>query len=107
MRAMKLGERRRREHRHVAVYNDDVAGEVARDSGHAASCGVTGAALLGLRCEREARVRHGGPCEGFDLARLMAHDNRERTRAEARERAHRAREHRFATELVEDLGTLG
>ena len=79
MRRTKRLERGGRQHRQITVGHENVAREIARNGSHAASCGVAGAALLGLNRESERRGnragREGCPREGLDLARLMPDDD--------------------------------
>ena len=107
-RAAMLGDerlqRRRPDHRHVAVEDQHVAVEVRRESLQAASRRVARAALRGLTRDLDAHARHAGARGRRDLVALMADHHDQRRGRERHERAHHARDHRLAAKLVQHLG---
>ena len=99
-----IAERRRSQHRQVAVTDQNVAAKVGRQGFEGASRSVARAALVRLAGETQLCAWQG-PARGvFDRGRLMADDDDERVDVESSERAQRPRDHRFAAEFVEDLG---
>src|SRR5713101_8975870 len=89
---------------HVAVANQDVACEFVRQCIEATSGRITGAALTRLRSEHQ--VRRAGqrpPRRVSHFVGVVADDDYDRPRADARERAQRPRDHWLARKLMEHL----
>src|SRR5271163_2183786 len=102
----KGAQRRSREAWHIAVTNEDIAGEFLRNFGESAAGRITGAALFGLDRGTQGTRRDCGSRGIFDLIGLMANHEDQRIRIEARDDADDTRDHRLATEFVEHLGAI-
>src|SRR5712692_4125240 len=95
---------RRAQPRHVAVADQDVAGEYVCQCIEATSGRITGAALTRLRGEHQVcRARQRPARRVSHFVGVVADDDYDRPRADARERAQRPRHHWLARKLMEHL----
>jgi hypothetical protein len=96
-------QRRRRDHRHVAASDQDIAVEFVPQNRDRAARRITRPALLALDRETQIVIAIRTARRRLDLNRLIAHHDDQRLGIERSDRAQHPRDHRLTPDLVKHL----